>query len=73
MARYDHHFSDDGSGTAESRAHIDVLIRPGLRRAFPLPAAEQAGDERFRLLLEALAQRRGEPGPPIQAETTSTR
>ena len=73
MARYDHHFSDDGSGDAEPRAHIDVLIRPGLRRAFPLPAEGQAGDERFRLLLNALAQRRGGSSPAAQAETTSAR
>ncbi len=43
------------SGTAETRASIDDLIRPGLSRAFPLPDPSSA-DERFSRLLEALAQ-----------------
>ena len=42
---------------AEDRSTMDELIRPGLRRAFPLPQDDQDRDERFRLLLEALAER----------------
>lgn len=34
---------------------LDALIRPGLRRAFPLPCDD--ADDRFRELLDALAQR----------------
>ena len=59
MARHDHQFWDDQSGDAETRTSMDSLIRPGLRRAFPLPADDHAHDDRFRLLLEALAQRSG--------------
>ena len=59
MARYDHQFWNDRSGDAETRTSIDTLIRPGLRRAFPLPTDNHAHDDRFRLLLEALAQRSG--------------
>jgi hypothetical protein len=40
---------------AETRASIDELIRPGLSRAFPLPAGTPA-DHRFSQLLGALAQ-----------------
>ena len=41
-------------------ARFDDLIRPALRQAFPLPAEDQTGNEKFRLLLDALAQRAGE-------------
>ncbi|HVG49670.1 MAG TPA: hypothetical protein VM899_16215 [Rubellimicrobium sp.] len=58
MARHDHHFWDDQSGDAEIRASMDALIRPGLLRAFSLPAVDQADDGRFRLLLDTLAQLR---------------
>ena len=58
MARHDYQYWDDQSGGAETRASMDALIRPGLLKAFPLPAEGQAHDDRFRLLLEALAQRR---------------
>lgn len=47
------------SRVAEAFPSIDTLIRPGLRLAYPLPAASYAADEDFRLLLRALAQRRG--------------
>lgn len=57
MARHDHQFWDDRSDDAETRTSVDTLIRPGLRRAFPLPAEDHAHDDRFRLLLDALAQR----------------
>jgi hypothetical protein len=33
---------------------IDEVLRPGLRQAFPLPDRSQ--DERFRILLDALAR-----------------
>ena len=59
MARHDHQFWDDQSGDAETRTSMDALIRPGLLRAFPVPADDHAHDDRFRLLLDALAQRHG--------------
>lgn len=57
MARHDLLHSDVWSDGAETTSSIDVLIQPGLHRAFPLPAEGHADDDRFRLLLEALAQR----------------
>ena len=42
---------------AEDHSTMDELIGPGLKRAFPLPDRDHADDERFRLLLEALAER----------------
>jgi hypothetical protein len=51
--------SDPYADIAEPRASIDELIRPGLRQAFPLPARGGADDEKFRLLLHALAQSQG--------------
>lgn len=51
--------SDVFSDVAETHAPIDVLIRTGLRRAFPLPAEKQDDDKTFRLLLAALARRHG--------------
>jgi hypothetical protein len=59
MARYDHQFWDSCSSDTEARASIDDLIRPSLLQAFPLPADDHGQDHRFRLLLDALAQRRG--------------
>lgn len=56
MARLDHHVHRDRPGDAEPWARIDALIAPGLRHAFPLPAADQ--DERFLRLLEALDRHR---------------
>jgi len=46
-------------GTADSHTCIEDLIRPGLRRAFPLPSEGCTDDERFGLLLDALARRCG--------------
>ncbi len=59
MTRYDRLPSDSLYGVAETTTSMDVLIRPCIRQAFPLPAADHSDDERFRLLLDALAQRRG--------------
>jgi hypothetical protein len=42
------------SDLRESDKLIDELLRPSLRRAFPLPGPDQ--DQRFRILLDALAQ-----------------
>ena len=42
---------------AEDRSTMDELIRPGLRQAYPLPQDDKGHDERFLLLLEALAER----------------
>ena len=50
--------SNSYSGATEPRASIHDLIRPNLRRAFPLPTAEPV-DDKFRRLLEALAQHSG--------------
>lgn len=59
MARHDRPHSDVYLDGAESRTAIDPLIQHSLRRAFPLPAKASAGDEKFRRLLDALAQRSG--------------
>ena len=50
-------------GTAMTGASLDDLIRPGLRHAFPLPAEDGPNEDRFRRLLEALAQARSDPQP----------
>jgi hypothetical protein len=44
----------------EPRAYLEGQIRSGLLQAFPLPAADQATDEKFRRLLDALARRSGD-------------
>lgn len=58
MAQNDRLQSYGSAGIVEGQTCIEDLIRPGLRRAFPLPA-EGCDDERFGLLLEALARRCG--------------
>jgi hypothetical protein len=50
-------------GTAVTGTSVDDLIRPGLRHAFPLPAEDGPNEDRFRRLLEALAQARSDPQP----------
>jgi len=40
-------------------ASIDDLVRPNLRRAYPLPKADQEADERFAALLAAIAEQSG--------------
>ena len=69
MACQDRHVSDACFGAPASRASIDALLRPSLRRVFPLPADE--GDERFRLLLEALAQCSRRSGQVTQLSASS--
>ena len=59
MTRYDRLPSESRYGVAETSTSVDALIRPCIRQAYPLPAADHPHDERFRLLLDALAQRRG--------------
>lgn len=59
MARYDFQHSDAFSRDAEIPTVFDDLIRPNLGRAFPLPVEGHGNDDRFRLLLDALAQRSG--------------
>lgn len=54
MARYDFPHSVASSSDTETPPSFDALIRPNLDRAFPLPAPEEAHDERFRLLLDAI-------------------
>jgi hypothetical protein len=47
----------DGFGSyPEGRASLDDMLRPSLRHAFPLPAEGLATDDKFRQLLDALAQ-----------------
>ena len=57
MTRYDRLAADPRLGAAEGGTSIDALIRPCLRSAFLLPQDDHRQDERFRLLLDALAQR----------------
>ena len=59
MTRYDRPPSNSLYGVAETSTSMDALIRPCIRQAFPLPPADHPDDERFRLLLGALAQRSG--------------
>lgn len=65
MARHDRSYSHAWSDKADATPSIDVLIGPGLRCAFPLPAEGHANDERFRRLLDALAERY--PSPSCEA------
>ena len=57
MIRHDHTQWDIRYGTAQTGTSMDALIRPCIRQAFPLPADDSPGDERFRLLLDALTHR----------------
>ncbi len=41
-------------GTVEASGSVDDLIRPSLRKAFPLPGTDPATDERIGLLLDAI-------------------
>ena len=59
MTRYDRPPSNSLYGVAETSTSVDALIRPCIRQAYPLRAADHPEDERFRLLLDALAQLRG--------------
>ena len=59
MARHKALPLHDRFGAFMTRASIDDLLRPSLRWAFPLPDREHSDDERFRLVLTALAQHRG--------------
>jgi hypothetical protein len=38
-----------------TRLVLESVLRPSLRRAFPLPAPGQEGEDRFRFLLDSLA------------------
>jgi hypothetical protein len=68
MAHYDLLPSDAHLGADRGRASsISDLIRPNLRRAFAL-AEDGQRDERFRALLDALAQQHG--GHPEAAAHT---
>lgn len=62
MTRYNHQGLDTRSEFTESAGGIDALIRPCIHKAFPLPAEGHASDDRFRLLLDALAQRSSRTG-----------
>jgi hypothetical protein len=64
MARHDPIDPSVLWGPDEALPSFDELIRPGLRRAFPLPAAGHGDDEPFRRVLAALARhRQGDTGP----------
>lgn len=62
---------DQWSGDVDAPPAIDALIGPGLRRAFPLEAGDESADDRFRLLLRALARRY--PSPPREASPRAAR
>lgn len=55
MARAAHAFSAPLSGREATQAALAAQLRDGLRQAFPLPEGDS--EERFRGLLDALAQR----------------
>jgi hypothetical protein len=56
MNRFDRLTTDPRFDAAENGTSIDAMIRPCLRQAFLLSADDHCNDERFRLLLDALAQ-----------------
>ncbi len=58
MGRHTQLLANCYHGVTESRTSIDALIRPGLRKAVPLPAEGQ-GNERFRPLLDAFPGQSG--------------
>ena len=62
MSRHDSPLADVYSSGFEARSWSDDLLRPCLRRAFPLPGDGGATEERFRQLLNALAKRRAAEG-----------
>ncbi len=41
-------------GTVEASGSEDDLLRPSLRKAFPLPRKDDSMDQRFRLVLDAM-------------------
>lgn len=55
------HVSGARFNPMEPRPRADDLIRSSLRQAFPLPSADDV-DERFRVLLDALAVAGGSNG-----------
>jgi hypothetical protein len=61
MAQTDRLPSYGSPGIVDRQTCIEDLIRPGLRRAYPFPTEGCADDERFGLLLDALARRCGRP------------
>ena len=69
MAQYSRPHSYIAGGTALTGTSIDDLIRPGLRVAFPLPSEEGSQEDRFRRLLDALAQR-NEPRSPADGRAS---
>ena len=52
---FQQHFHN--SAAAETGTPIDELIRPGLHLAYPLFPDDDANEDRFRHLLDALARR----------------
>jgi len=53
------------AASALTGTSTDELIRPGLRLAFPLSSGDNANEEKFRRLLDALAQR----SPPSSGQS----
>jgi hypothetical protein len=74
MARHDLRLHQGAySDTAETHTSIELGIRAGLRRAFPLPGSEQVADAKFNLLLATLARRNdgdGQAGHSFAGQTS---
>ena len=74
MARHDLRLHQGAySDTAEAHTGIELGIRTGLRRAFPLPGSEQVADAKFNLLLATLARRSdgdGQAGHSFAGQTS---
>ena len=57
--------SSAGSSLVEARTFIDDLVRPGLRRIYPLPPQGHANDAKFHQVLSAMAERTRGQNPTV--------
>ena len=47
----------DAASHQDADLKLEAVLGPSLRKAFPLPSNSSPGEDRFRQMLEALAQR----------------
>ena len=57
--------SSADASLVEARTFIDDLIRPGLRRIYPLPSQDHANDAKFHQVLSAMAERTRDQSPTV--------
>jgi hypothetical protein len=63
MAHLDSTQADRYGGYSDRPPHLDVMLRPALKRIYALPDSEMTMDERFDTLLRALQLRSGSAQP----------